>query len=219
MSRLYRDITVTEKIDGTNACVSIVELDGYPAEGCIWQGDGVALYAGSNTRWITPENDNHGFARWVKENAEDLLTLGLGTHFGEWWGSGIQRGYGLPKGEKRWSLFNTARWCLHNQEPGIATVSWDEVEKKMVAKMQQPLPACCRLVPVLYQGPFDMDEVDAAVRMLELGSFASPGFDNPEGIVMFHSAANSCFKKTIKDDEVPKSEVLKREEAMREAGH
>ena len=36
------------------------------------------------------------------------------------------------------------------------------------------------------------------------GSVAAPGFMNPEGIVMFHIAANVCFKKTIEKDEQPK---------------
>ena len=51
-----------------------------------------------------------GFARWVETNRERLITLlGPGLHFGEWWGSGIQRGYGLTKGDKRFSLFNVER--------------------------------------------------------------------------------------------------------------
>jgi hypothetical protein len=94
MPRRSRDVVITEKIDGTNACVFIGE-------------DGEFL-AGSRTRWITPEDDNFGFSRWAHENKDDLLTLGPGRHFGEWWGSGIQRKYGLT--EKRFSLFNTSRW-------------------------------------------------------------------------------------------------------------
>jgi hypothetical protein len=30
---------------------------------------------------------------------------------------------------------------------------------------------------------------------------------NPEGIVIYHTAANICFKKTIENDETPKSKV------------
>jgi len=37
------------------------------------------------------------------------------------------------------------------------------------------------------------------------GSVAAPGFYDPEGIVVFHTAANAGFKKTIKKDEVPKA--------------
>lgn len=37
------------------------------------------------------------------------------------------------------------------------------------------------------------------------GSYASLGFMEPEGIVIFHAAGNVRFKKTIKNDEIPKS--------------
>lgn len=40
-----------------------------------------------------------------------------------------------------------------------------------------------------------------------MGSYASLGFNNPEGIVIYHTASNTCFKKTIKDDNVPKSKI------------
>jgi hypothetical protein len=33
------------------------------------------------------------------------------------------------------------------------------------------------------------------------GSCAVPGFLKPEGIVVFHVAANLCFKKTLDKDE------------------
>jgi hypothetical protein len=136
MARLSREVVVTEKIDGTNACVFISE-------------DGEFL-VGSRTRWITPEQDNHGFAAWAYANKDDLLLLGPGTHFGEWWGSGIQRGYGLQKGEKRFSLFNTLRWCLYGHEP-LTTPTLDP----RVTRTQEMLPECCGLVPVLHRGIFD----------------------------------------------------------------
>lgn len=37
------------------------------------------------------------------------------------------------------------------------------------------------------------------------GSRAVPGFMNPEGIVVFHEASQTCFKKTIDGDDNPKS--------------
>jgi hypothetical protein len=52
LARLSREMTITEKIDGTNAQVFVTE------EG--------QVFAGSRTRWVTPENDNYGFAAWVK---------------------------------------------------------------------------------------------------------------------------------------------------------
>ena len=169
MARLSREVIVTEKIDGTNAQVFISE-------------DG-AIIAGSRTKWLTPQNDNFGFAKWVEENKEELLKLGVGRHFGEWWGSGIQRGYGLPKGEKRFSLFNVSRW------------SDDEIR-----------PKCCHVVPILYRGIFDTAKIDECLNTLkEKGSFAFDGFMKPEGVVVFHIAGNIGFKKTIEKDDTPKS--------------
>ena len=95
IARLSRNCSITEKIDGTNACIYIGE-------------DGEFL-TGSRTRWITPEDDNYGFAKWALAHKDELMALGPGRHFGEWWGSGCQRGYGLTNGEKRFSLFNTSR--------------------------------------------------------------------------------------------------------------
>lgn len=173
MARLSREIIITEKLDGTNAQVWVSD-------------DGTELRAGSRTRWITPEMDNHGFARWVQEHRDELLTLGPGRHFGEWWGRGIQRGYSLT--EKRFSLFNVSRWG-------------------------EGRPACCHVVPVLYTGPFLQSAWQGALAKLEReGSVAAPAFMDPEGIVVFHPQGNIGFKKTIKGDEVPKSMLAQQRE-------
>src|SRR5512139_3329369 len=81
-------VSFTEKLDGTNACIIIDEEGNFACQ--------------SRTRIITPEDDNFGFSRWAYENKDELMKLGEGHHFGEWWGNGIQRGYGLT--EKRFSL-------------------------------------------------------------------------------------------------------------------
>ena len=189
MSRLNRDIIVTEKIDGTNACIRITE-------------DGQFL-TGSRTRWITPQDDNAGFSRWAHEHKDELMQLGVGLHFGEWWGSGVQRGYGLSKGEKRFSLFNVARWCLADQKPLIIYNPDPRIEK-----YQEKLPACCHLVPKLYSGVFDMDAIESALAELrQHGSKALPGFSRPEGVVVYHVAAGIGFKRTLEKDEQPKSLV------------
>lgn len=188
IARLSRDIVVTEKIDGTNASVYIGEGGG-------------SILAGSRSRWVTPENDNYGFARWVLNNREELLTLGPGHHFGEWWGRGINRNYGLK--ERKFSLFNTRRWCLHGQEPKAYPT-----QDPRVVKMQQVLPPCCALVPILYEGPFDTYTIEATLESLRKnGSVAAPGYMRPEGVVVFHTAANMCFKKTIEKDEQPKGKT------------
>ena len=166
IARLSRDICVTEKLDGTNACIHITE-------------DG-RMFAGSRTRWITPAADNYGFSKWVERHGIELLLLGPGTHFGEWWGAGIQRRYGLT--EKRFSLFNVGRWNAANQPP-----------------------TCCHVVPVLYKGPFSQKIIDDCLTVLCIGgSVAAPGFMNPEGIVVYHTAAKIMFKKTLEKDEQPK---------------
>lgn len=190
LARLNRDIVITEKIDGTNAAVGITE-------------DG-EVYAQSRTRIITPQNDNYGFARWVEKHAESLTDeLGPGLHFGEWWGRGIQRGYGLTT--KRFSLFNVARFrpALHRDDLGYKGIAYED-------------DTVLDIVPVLYEGPFSQDAIDGTIRGLRtLGSIAVPGYMDPEGIVVFHTAANTMFKVTLKDDGLPKSvaEAMYREGA------
>lgn len=177
IARLRRECVITEKIDGTNAQI------------CITQ-DGEML-TGSRNRWLTPENDNHGFAAWVRDNKEELLTLGPGRHYGEWWGSGIQRTYWLD--EKRFSLFNVHRWCLAGAELAI---------NPSTETPQEILPPCVLLVPVLYRGLFSTESCDLAIANLKQnGSSAAPGFTRPEGIICYHVAAGVGFKKTIDNDE------------------
>lgn len=167
MARLSREVIITEKIDGTNAQICITE-------------DGQFL-VGSRTRWITPQDDNFGFAAWAYANKDELLKLGVGSHFGEWWGTGIQRNYGLQ--EKRFSLFNVSRWS----DPDVR-------------------PACCHVVPELSRGVFHTGTAECVLQMLrEEGSKAAPGFMKPEGIVIYHVAGGVGFKKTLEKDEMPKA--------------
>jgi len=190
IARYSREVIVTEKIDGTNAC--------------IFNGEDGEFLVGSRTRWITPETDNFGFAKWAYENKSALMTLGKGRHFGEWWGNGIQRGYGLPKNDKRFSLFNVTRWCLHGQTP--ERIPYQDPK---IVKFQEILPPCVGLVPILWKGLFDNLLVFEVLETLKNnGSAASPGFGWPEGIVIFHLAGNVGFKKTIEKDAEPKSKVV-----------
>ena len=163
--RISRECIITEKIDGTNAQICITE-----------DGD---FLVGSRNRWITPEDDNYGFARWAYEHKDELMELGPGNHFGEWWGQKIQRGYDLK--EKRFSLFNVSRW-------------------------EESRPSCCGVVPVIYKGMFTTEVVEKCIELLRIsGSQAAVGYDKPEGIVIYHTAANMMFKKTLENDESPKS--------------
>lgn len=179
IARLRRDCVITEKIDGTNASITIIDNDGVGA---------LKVFAASRNRWIDLEHDNAGFAAWCVEHDEELKTLGVGTHFGEWWGQGIQRRYNQT--EKRFSLFNTARWG----DPKSGEVRNGGLR-----------PMCCDVVPVLYQGKFDDVAVQACLDTLaDIGSQAAPGFMEPEGIVVYLAAARTLFKVTLHNDEKPK---------------
>lgn len=171
ISRFSREVIVTEKIDGTNAQI-VITLD---------VGSGLGeIVAGSRNRYISVDNDNFGFAKWVEDNEEELLKLGPGRHYGEWWGAGIQRKYGLK--EKRFSLFDVSKWG-------------------------EERPSCCDVVPVLWRGNFDDLDINAIMNQLkEHGSYASPGFMEPEGIVVYHTAGNVMFKKTFEKDDKGKWE-------------
>ena len=164
--RFSREIIITEKIDGTNASIFI--------------GDNGEFLTGSRNRWVTPIDDNYGFSKWANDNKDELLKLGPGHHFGEWWGQGIQRKYNMK--EKVFSLFNVHRWN-------------DETK-----------PSCCSLVPIILDG-IDMhsDHIEHALNFLKVnGSVASPGFNRPEGIIIYHKAGNILFKKTLEKDAEPK---------------
>ncbi|MFJ6720508.1 RNA ligase family protein [Streptomyces sp. NPDC091259] len=183
-ARLFRDVVITEKIDGTNAAVHI--------------DDAGRVAAQSRNRIITPESDNFGFATWVHEHAADLACiLGPGLHFGEWWGRGIQRGYGLES--KRFSLFNTDRWFKTGPD-GLDSMS----TRAGLSGIADQISA----VPVLYHGPFSEGAILWALQNLESdGSFAAPGFMNPEGICVFHTQTRSVFKVTLDHNDAGKWEA------------
>jgi RNA ligase-like protein len=162
--RLFRDVVVTEKIDGTNAAVVVTE-----------DGD---VFAQSRKRFISPELDNFGFAQWVRDHEDELRELGVGYHYGEWYGRGIQRGYGLE--DRRFALFNPDRY--------------------------EDRPECCEVVPVLWRGTFDQALITQTLQVLgQYGSQMVPGFMKPEGIVVYHAASRQVFKVLLENDNRPKS--------------
>jgi hypothetical protein len=193
--RLNREVILTEKIDGTNAQILISPtnnpdpqaLCAMPMDVNINPGQPPTkifynVYAGSRSRWLNLINDNHGFAKWVMENVYTLVsTLGVGRFYGEWWGKGIQRGYGLE--EKRFSLFNPDFEFRCDPEYLVRTV------------------------PILYRGNFDSLWVSKALELLKQdGSHAAPGYMNPEGVVIYHTASGHLFKRTFENDEGGKNE-------------
>lgn len=153
-------MVITEKLDGTNGLIEVT------ADGC--------TRAGSRNRWLNPDvpkEDNYGFGAWVREHHEELLKLGPGLHYGEWWGRGIGRNYGLP--DRRFSLF--AHWL------DAAT-----------------LPSCVSQVPVLYSGALDLKAPDACLTQLRCdGSVAAPGFTQPEGVIVWLGRVR--YKRTFDD--------------------
>ena len=156
---------ITEKIDGTNSQI-VIESN-------------TIVAVGSRNRWLEPgkETDNFGFAGWVQENYDELLKLGDGSHFGEWYGGSIQRGYGRK--EKSFALFNAGRWS--------------NVEER---------PACCEVVPVLYAGDFSREIVEEVMNDLKKnGSRLVEGFMNPEGIIVYLTATRTYLKDTFEHRE------------------
>lgn len=158
---------VTEKIDGTNACIIIQEtkadITNVLAQ---YQENDIefGIWAQSRTRIITPEDDNYGFAKWVQGNAEQLIKdLGVGYHFGEWWGRGIQRQYNLT--EKRFSLFNPTKQS-----------------------------SICHNVPKILETDIMPDDQKLLNHIKNHGSFAAPGFMNPEGLVVYAEQAKTHWK-------------------------
>ena len=148
-------IVITEKIDGTNGQIHIDEND--------------VITVGSRNRIITPEADNYGFARWVRENEEEILKLGKGRHYGEWWGEGIQKNrYGVVG--KHFSIFNTNR-------------------------PTDTLPDIVKQVPILYGGG-DIGMIPICVDgLMEYGS--ELGGNDPEGIIIFFPQFGKRMKYII----------------------
>jgi len=190
--RFNREVVITEKIDGTNGLIYISDpyggntlLSNPPV---VIESDGFQIAAGSHRRWIYPAMDNHGFAKWVFDNADELVKLGPGLHYGEWWGSGINRGYGFTRNEHFFSLFNVSRW--NGETLGDIDVP------NLTA------------VPILRNGSAAYLESMIEEELDHLrahGSIAAPGFMRPEGIVIYHTAGNHLYKVTLEGDDLPKS--------------
>lgn len=152
------NVTITEKLDGTNACIII--------------SDNEIIGVQSRKRLITPEDDNYGFAQWVSENKDDILGLGEGYHYGEWAGLGIQKNpHDIPG--KKFFLFNTFRWNENNPNR----------------------PACCDVVPVLFQGQLSPEVIPDLLTKL---SESAGENQSPEGVIVYYHAFRKYTKHTIK---------------------
>lgn len=161
--RLFKNIAVTEKVDGTNGALHVTE------EGDVWAQSRNHLL--SHVAGV----DNFGFARWAYDHKGILAeTLGVGTHYGEWWGYGINRAYGCLPGERYFSLFNANKWGHLRESSPLDSLS---------------------VVPVLWTGTMDTAAIlRVAEDLARDGSQAKPGYMNPEGVCIYHSASNQIFK-------------------------
>lgn len=159
IGRLF--MTITQKLHGTNAQIMFDENGNYKA--------------GSRTRWLELNDDNYGFCNWVEANKMELFgILGVGRHYGEWVGKGINNGEGLEN--KKLVLFNHRRW------------------------VGKTLPAGVTTVPELYYGKFCLDTIEQVMEQLKTqGSRLVPGFMHPEGIVV--EIDGQRYKKVFNPEE------------------
>lgn len=212
--RFYRDAIVTEKIDGTNAglfiktCLFGESVEDDPDRTAVVLGnvlgdDGLPseeyhVYAQSRNNYITPSRDNYGFANWVSLNANALVSiLGPGRHFGEWWGKGIQRGYGADR--KYWSLFTGSAIRMRKRV-------FESANPDLVIEVMEHIGL--REVPVICSGTFGDELVQKSLDFLkESGSHALTGYNNPEGIIVYHKDSGQNFKVLLDSDHLSKTEA------------
>lgn len=151
------EVTITEKINGTNGCIVIQNKE--------------LVAIQSRKKFITPKDDNYGFASWVIKNKEQLLSLEDGYHYGEWAGPGIQKNPHNLK-NKKFFLFNTFRWNENNLNK----------------------PACCDVVPVMFNGLIKPDTISLMLEQLIKNSTPEV---TPEGIVVYYHTFRKYTKHTI----------------------
>ncbi|KAB8035887.1 hypothetical protein GCL60_16790 [Silvanigrella paludirubra] len=167
INALYKaKMTITQKLHGTNALIYIY-FDGMTGN--------LDLICGSRTRWITPQDDNYGFAKFIHENKEEFIDkLGEGYHYGEWVGFGINSGEGLDN--RNLILFD-----------------WQKFHNK-------PLPERTNTIPVLYHGEINFNIINEKMEYLKNnGSELVKGFMNVEGIVIDINGVK--YKKVFNPEE------------------
>lgn len=172
---------VTEKINGTNGQILVDDeavqilcvgsrgrpiLPDVPAARHPVTGRTVRDDAGKP---VIPKQvrDNFGFACQVYQDEEWVAeALGPGRHYGEWAGPGIQKNpLDLPT--RLFFLFSRSD---RYDTDGLVFIDW------------------LRLVPELYEGPLDFDQVEMIMDdLLEQGTYvadAGPDARAPEGVVV-----------------------------------
>lgn len=183
--RWHKGLTITEKINGTNACI------------VIYNGQ---VKAQSRNRMITPDDDNAGFAKWVYDNAGVLTdTLGYGYHYGEWFGPGIQKN---PLGveSKRFALFGATKYTEGN---GYELSKVDGLETVPLLFHGQ---GHYRTIPdVIDRLIAAGTEVKGAKK--EVNPMGFVGAAKAEGIIVYHKETQQKYKILLEDDAFHKWEV------------
>lgn len=169
-------VTISEKVDGTNGVLYIHK----PHLCDVTNGIELSPYvlAGSRSKWLQDEGkkswDNHGFGAWVAEHASELHNLPAGFHYGEWYGKGINHGYGMT--DRKFMLFNRKRY-----------------------ERLEDLPKCVELetiiedeVPV-YELLSVIDRIKNEVSVK--GSYHVPGQAMVEGLIMRFRLSAKVYKE------------------------
>lgn len=186
--------TITEKINGTNACV--VAQNG-------------KVTAQSRNRIITPDDDNFGFAKWVYDNAGALIdTLGWGYHYGEWYGEGIQKN---PLGieGKRFALFHATKYTEANgfelsKVDGLETVPLlhhGQCDVYTIPGIMQDLQTYGTKVQGAKTTP-----MESAIPGLPVEFVYNKAAD-AEGIIIWNNETRTRTKLLLENDELHKWEV------------
>lgn len=171
-------VVITEKIDGTNACVIVENGE---VVGCQSRNN---LLAHNNTGELTIYQDNMGFAQWVLRNKESLKDLGDGHHYGEWAGPGIQNNP-HKLGAKRFFLFNTGRWNNEN--------------KPHVCDVVPVLHRGSYDVTIIND---TMSELECGFNIGQLCPNTGPStYSFAEGIIIYFESLNTYAKHTLKSPE------------------
>ena len=204
---------ISEKVDGTNGLIEINEVFpvGEPKE--------IQIRFGSRNRYITFNNDNADFANFFrhyearfKDVAADIILKELEVSgetltecqeqyplriYGEWFGSGIQRGYGLK--DKFFMPFSTfyAEKLIEYQVPNIVKPN------------------------IMYTGKFNKLTADMCMNTLAIhGSGIIKDYKRPEGIVIHFPKYNFRLKQTFEgskwEQSIPKAEHDKKPKLQKE---
>lgn len=174
---LGETMTITEKIDGTNACV-IVETNELGYDVVVGAQSRTQLLCSKESNdldapWVNI-TDNFGFADWVRRNENLLETLGPGYHYGEWAGPGIQKNHHNLE-RKTFFLFNSDRW-----RDGRA-----------------PRPLGVECVPVLFEGEATRENITKV--MDDLWKNAKEKGYHPEGVVIWYHRTRRYEKVTFEN--------------------